>query len=176
MVQTTATAMAAVAAHRTAGRGGKMALARRAASDSPIQGSVYAIETPRQVLPGVGRRRQAGPQHVLAVAHAIARPCFAALRARPGNASRLPGACGSAAPGAPAVRRRDSAAVAPLPDAAFPGYSYRTFFNRSMARRRNSPTVEALMPSADPISGYRKPSMRRNRHRRCCSERPSTAL
>jgi hypothetical protein len=28
-----------------------------------------------------------------------------------------------------------------------------TFFKRTIARRKNSPTVVALMPSADPISG-----------------------
>ena len=37
------------------------------------------------------------------------------------------------------------------------------------------PPREALMPRAAPISGYRRPSMRRKRQRFCCSESPSTA-
>ena len=36
-----------------------------------VERCVYPIETPGQVPPGFGRRRQAGPQNVLAVAHTI---------------------------------------------------------------------------------------------------------
>ena len=54
-------------------------------------------------------------------------------------------------------------------------YSWPTFLSRDTARRRNSPTADALIPSADPISGYRSPSILRSRQRFCWSERPSTA-
>ena len=35
--------------------------------------------------------------------------------------------------------------------------------------------AEALMPKVAPISGYRNPSIRKNRQRFCCSDKPSTA-
>ena len=36
-------------------------------------------------------------------------------------------------------------------------------------------TADALMPKVAPISGYRSPSIRKNRQRFCCSDKPSTA-
>ena len=35
-----------------------------------------------------------------------------------------------------------------------------------------SPTADVLIPSASAISGYRKPSSRRNKQRCCCSDKP----
>ena len=122
--------------------------------------------------PWLGRRGKVPLENGGAVAHARAH-CFfdlfqvhAALpaclemgaqlvRARPGNSpSEYRSNCSSLAWGITRPPHRSP------------------FFNLAMARRRNSPTAEALIPSADPISGYRRPSSRSKRQRLCCSESP----
>src|SRR5208283_497620 len=79
------------------------------------------------------------------------------LRVPRGNGRRIPGGRTLFRRGGREARRLSKGA-GPFRDGAREGYSSRTFFSRNRARRRNSPTADALIPSACAISGYRKPS------------------
>ena len=156
-------------AHRRRRQGPHNAGRQRA----PFHPRINPFEPAGKVLPGGRRGRQAGGE-ALAVAHAVvygALQPFQLGAALPAGLQVAPHLAGLPA-GQFAVQVAQQLAVVGV---AHSQVHNALLLNRAVARRRNSPTADALMPKALAISGYRNPSRRRNRHLRCCSERPSTA-